>query len=145
MLSLSFLSTELCVVIVVLFALLVPEPSVVFSDSLPFHSLYSGTVFNLTCEVVLVSEVDTPVTVLTSWSRDGTDIDDGNGRISTDSEAAKTSSSMNSYKSSVVFDPLSNTETGGDSGNYMCQVDIRESGFVSGTTASNSHTLTVQG
>ena len=92
-----------------------------------------------------MSEVDTPVTVLTSWSRDGTDIDDGYGRISTDNEAAKTSSSMNSYKSSVVFDPLSNTETGGDSGNYMCQVDIRASGFVSGTTASNSHTLTVQG
>ena len=133
-----------------MFFLLVPEPTIVFSgslfsDSLQLNdSLYSGTVYNFTCEVVLVSEVDTPVTVLTSWSRDGTDIDDGNGRISTDSEAAKTSSSMNSYKSSVVFDPLSNTETGGDSGNYMCQVDIRASGFVSGATASSSHTLTVQ-
>ena len=110
-----------------------------FSGSLPFSSLYSATVFKLTCVVELGSHINTLVTVLTTWSKNGRDL--GNdSRITVDSKATQ-----NSSESSVVFDPLSNTRTGTDSGNYMCSVEIMDSEFVSGVGLKANKTTNVKG
>ena len=122
----------------------VPEPNVTFSGSLPFSSLYTATVFKLTCVVELVSHVNTPVTVLTMWRKNNKVLADST-RITVDSSATQNSSVMTVYESSVVFDPLSNTSTETDSGNYMCSVEIMDSEFVSGGSLNATKTLKVKG
>ena len=122
----------------------VPEPNVTFSGSLPFSSLYSATVFKLTCVVELVSHVNTPVTVMTMWSKYNEVLADST-RITVDSEATQNSSVMTVYESRVVFDPLSNTRTETDSGNYTCLVEIVGTDFVSGGSLNATKTLKVKG
>ena len=122
----------------------VPELNVTFSGSLPFNSLYSATVFKLTCVVELGPHVNTPVTVLTTWSKNGRDLSN-DSRITVDSKATQNSSNITVYESSVVFDPLSNTRTGTDSGNYMCSVEIMDSEFVSGVGLKANKTTNVKG
>ena len=122
----------------------VSEPNVTFSGSLPFSSLYSATVFKLTCVVELGSHVNTPVTVLTAWSKNGRALSN-DSRITVDSKATQNSSNITVYESSVVFDPLSNMVTGTDSGNYMCSVEIMDSEFVSGVGLNANKTTNVKG
>ena len=123
----------------------VPTPDVTLSGSLPFNSLYSATVFNLTCVVELVSHINTLVTVLTMWRKNNEVLADST-RITVDSRATQNSSNITVYyESSVVFDPLSNMVTGTDSGNYMCSVEIMDSEFVSGGSLNATKTLKVKG
>ena len=122
----------------------VPEPNVTFSGSLPFNSLYSATVVKLTCVVELVSHVNTLVTVLTMWRKNNGVLADST-RITVDSSATQNSSVMTVYESSVVFNPLSNTRTETDSGNYMCSVEIVGTEFVSGGSLNATKTLKVKG
>ena len=105
-------------------------------------TLYSGTVFTLTCVVELVPEVDTSVTVLTSWTKNGT-IVTNTSRISVDSEADEITSSM--YGSDVVFNPLSDMELGGDDGDYTCSAQVRNGKYITGSSASDTHTISVEG
>ena len=105
-------------------------------------TLYSGTVFTLTCVVELVPQVDTSVTVLTSWTKDGT-IVTNTSRITVDSEAANITSSM--YGSDVGFDPLSNMELGGDGEDYTCSVHVRNDTYITGSSASGTQTIAVEG
>ena len=119
-------------------------PNVTFSGSLPFSSLYSATVFKLTCAVELGPHVNTPVTVLTMW-RKNNEVLRNSTRISVDSEATQNSSVMTVYESSVVFDPLSNTRTETDSGSYKCSAKIMDSEFVSGVSLNATKTLKVKG
>ena len=115
-----------------------------FSGSLPFSSLYSATVFKLTCVVELGPHVDTPVTVLTMWRKNNEVLADST-RITVDSSATQNSSVMTVYESKVVFDPLSNTRTETDSGNYMGSVVIVGTEFVSGGSLNVTKTLKVKG
>ena len=121
----------------------VPKPNVTLKGSLPFNSLYSATVFKLTCLVEFISHVNTPVAVLTTWRKNNEVVINGS-RISVDSRATN-SSVMTVYESSIVFDPLSNTRTGRDSGNYNCSVKIMDSEFVSGVSLNANNTLEVKG
>ena len=122
----------------------VPTPSVALKGSLPFNSLYSATVFKLTCVVETGSHVNTPVTVLIAWSKNGRALSN-DSRITVDSKATQNSSNITVYESSVVFDPLSNMATGTDSGNYMCSVEIMDSEFVSGVGLNATKTTNVKG
>ena len=88
-------------------------------------------------------EVDTPVTILTIWIKDGSDIDYQHDRISADTTATQNSSFI--YQSVLVFNPLSNMDTGADSGNYTCLVTIEDSEYISGTNTNATQTLTVKG
>ena len=104
-------------------------------------TLYSGTVFTLSCLVTLVEEVDTTVSVLTDWTRDGREIDTDSGRITVDSQAVQNTSNMSLYESHVMFDPLSRS---GDDGVYSCFVTIEDSEFITGNLASGTQNVTVE-
>ena len=106
--------------------------------------LYSGTVFTLTCVVELVSEVDTTVTVLTSWNKDGSMIS-STSRISVDSEAVQNITFMFLYESDVVFNPLSNMESGGDDGDYTCSAEVQNDTYITGSINSGTQTIAVEG
>ena len=107
--------------------------------------LYSGTVFTLECIVLLVPEVDTTVTVLTSWSKDGSDIS-STDRISVDSVAHDSMASYGVlYVSGLIFNPLSNMESGGDDGNYTCSAQVLDDGYITGSTISITQTIAVEG
>ena len=92
----------------------------------------------------LGSHVNTLVTVLTAWSKNGRALSNAS-RITVDSKATQNSSNITVYESSVVFDPLSNMVTGTDSGNYMCSVEIMDSEFVSGVGLNATKTTNVKG
>ena len=104
-------------------------------------TLYSGTVFTLTCVVELVPQVDTSVTVLTSWTKNGNTVTN-TGRITVDSEADEITSSE--YGSDVVFNPLSNMESGGDDGDYTCSAQVRNDTYITGSSASGTQTIYVE-
>ena len=127
--------------------MIVPIPTITFTGrlvspvDLSTTTLYSGTVFTLTCVVELVPEVDTSVTVLTSWTKNDRAITN-TSRISVDSEADEITSSM--YVSDVVFDPLSNMELGGDDGDYTCSAQVRDDTYITGGSASGTHIISVE-
>ena len=104
-------------------------------------TLYSGTVFTLTCVVELVPQVDTSVTVLTSWTKNGPAITN-TSRITVDSEADEITSSM--YGSDIVFNPLSNMESG-DDGDYTCSAQVKDAKYITGNSSSGTHTISVEG
>ena len=92
--------------------------------------------------MTLVEEVDTTVSVLTDWTRDGREIDTDSGRITVDSQAVQSTSDMSLYESHVVFNPLSRS---GDDGVYSCSVTIEDSEFITGTMASGSLNIALKG
>ena len=126
----------------------VPAPTISFTGwllsavDLFSTSLYSGTVFSLICVVELVPEVDTPLTVLTSWDKDGSRISSSD-RVSVASMAYQTSSYM--YDSNVTFNPLSNQQSGGDGGEYSCLAHILDNDYITGNGSSNTQTVAVEG
>ena len=118
-------------------------PTVTFTGSPVdfFSTPYSGTVFTLTCVVELESEVDTSVTVLTSWTKDDIELNN-TSRITVDSEAMLITTST--YGSDVVFRPLSNRGSG-DDGNYTCLAEIRDDEYITGSSSSDTQTILVEG
>ena len=87
--------------------------------------------------------VDTPLTLLTDWRKNRDTISDmDNGRISADSVAVGTSAG---YKSDLIFSPLSNTQPGGDDGEYTCFVTVKDEDFITGNVASGVQNITVEG
>ena len=124
----------------------VPEPFISFTGSpvdLSTDTLYSGTVFTLTCVVELVSEVDTNVTVLTSWTKNDTELN-GTDRISVDSEAIL-QDTTSVYQSDVVFTPLSNIAPDGDNGNYTCSAEVMDSDYIAGSNSIDTQSISVKG
>ena len=115
---------------------------VISSVNLFTDDLYSGTVFTLTCVVTLVSEVDTSVSVLTSWTKNDSALN-GTSRISVDSEATLITTSI--YGSDVVFTPLSNNGRSGDDGDYTCSAEVRNDTYITGSSSSNTRILSVEG
>ena len=104
-------------------------------------TLYSGTVFSLTCVVDLGDSVDSPLTVLTIWSKNGSKIHTNeNGRITASNEAVNTST-IHIYESELVFDPLSDS----DDGDYNCSAEVRTTDFIVGSMASGVETIQVEG
>ena len=101
--------------------------------------------FTLTCVVELVPEVDITVTVLTSWSKDGINITN-TSRITADSMAVQTTTTTAViYESDIMFDPLSNMQSGGDDGNYACSVQVKDQGFINGSSQTGTQDISVKG
>ena len=98
----------------------------------------------MTCEVELVPEVDTPVTVSTSWSKDRVDLH-GSQRISVDSMASQPGSTTYMYGSDLVFTPLSNQESGGDDGEYTCTATVQNSIYITGSNHDGTKMIAVEG
>ena len=92
--------------------------------------------------MTLIEEVDTTVSVLTDWTRDGREIDTDSGRITVDSQAVQNTSEMSLYESHVVFNPLSRS---GDDGIYSCSVTIEDSEFITGSMGSGRQNIAVEG
>ena len=130
--------------------LTVPVPTVNFLGllvnqfDLDSTTLYSGTVFTLTCVVMVVPEVDTTVTVLTSWSKGGSMIS-STDRVFVDTIAQQNLFHMIVYDSGIVFNPLSNMELGGDDGNYTCSAQVQDDDYVTGSNSSGTQTIAVEG
>ena len=89
--------------------------------------------------MTLVSEVDTNVTVLTSWTKNDTDLN-GTSRISVDSEATLITTSA--YGSDVMFSPLRGS---GDDGNYTCSAEVSDSEYITGSSSSRTQAISVEG
>ena len=107
--------------------------------------LYSGTVFTLTCIVRLVSEVDTTVTVSTTWSKNEMDITDTDDRITVDSMAVQDTNITYIYESDIIFNPLSNMMPGGDDGQYTCSALVEDSDYITGSSNDATQNITVEG
>ena len=103
--------------------------------------LYSGTVFTLTC-VVMVPEVDTTVTVLTSWYKNDVIIATTD-RISVDNTAQSINDIV--YESDVVFNPLSNMASGGDTGDYTCSARVQDDDYITSNSSSATQAIAVEG
>ena len=107
-------------------------------------TLYSGTMFTLTCIVELISEVDTNVSVLTTWSKDGTNITN-TSRITVDSVAVHDTTITFIYESDIIFNPLSNMASEEDDGQYTCSVQVEDSEYINGSSNSFTQDITVEG
>ena len=107
-------------------------------------TLYSGTVFTLTCIVELISAVDTTVSVLTTWSKNGMNITN-TSRITVDSLAVHNTTTTFIYESDIVFNPLSNMTSEEDDGQYTCSVQVKDSEYINGSSNSFTQNITVEG
>ena len=81
-----------------------PLPSIIASRGAP---LYAATSFSLTCDYTLDALVDTTLSVVVSWTLNGSAVDISPNRITTPD-------------TSLVFNPLATS----DSGSYMCEVTV---------------------
>ena len=108
-------------------------------------TLYSFTVFTLTCIVRLVSDVDTTVIVSTTWSKNEIDITDTDDRISVDSMAVQDTTITYIYESDIIFNPLSNMMSGGDDGQYTCSALVEDDDYITGSSNNVSQNITVEG
>ena len=108
----------------------VPPPTVTITPTPITTSYYAGTPLNLTCAVLLIPQVDTPVIFNSLWNGPGGQISSGVGRVSLSSGVNQTT---------VQFIPLNTTDTGV----YKCSVNVSASGqqYVDTSIAVNS-TLT---
>ena len=79
------------------------------------------------------------------WSRDGNILGNSDSRVLVQSKVTQKMSTMHVYESSVVFNPLSNSETGGDDGNYMCLVKVKDEKFIAGITTNATKVIEVEG
>ena len=114
----------------------VPPPTVTITSTPITSSYYAGTPLNLTCNVQLIPQVDTPVTFNSLWTGPGGQISSGGGRVSLSSGINQTT---------VQFYPLNTS----DIGVYNCSVSVSASGqqYVDTSIAVNSSTspITVKG
>ena len=85
--------------------------------------------------------MDTLVTVQGTWNRNGTELVNGfdNGRIT----VSYAPLAMAPYQATVTFSPLNIS----DAGTYECSATVtpQDTTFVTGTTSSNSQTISVAG
>ena len=66
-------------------------------------------------------------------------------RVSVDTIAQQDMFHMIVYDSSIVFNPLSNMQSGGDDGNYTCSAQVLNDTYITGSNNSGTETITVEG
>ena len=115
------------------------------SPPLPIISMpYAGVLFNLTCVVELISAIDVPVTVSDlRWTREDDPLPN-TSRIT----IFPFNMSSRMYESSIMFNPLSNQNSGGDNGTYTCLAMVQPTAsmsYIDGGTFKGTQTLTVEG
>ena len=100
---------------------------------------YAGTNFNLTCTIQLITAVDTPVVINSTWH--GPLVIPAGPRV----VASEPTGTGARYQTILMFRPLNTS----DSGNYTCEATVSpspESQFISASTAGrDTLSVTVQG
>ena len=101
-------------------------------------TFFQGLDLTFTCSITLDEAVDTPVTVQGNWRRNGTELAD-NGRITVFNPPMNAPS----YQTTVRFNLLNVS----DAGLYECTATVtpQNTTFITGTTSSNSLSITVAG
>ena len=107
---------------------------------------YAGVFFTLICTVELSVAGDTAVSVSQRWTR-------GGSALPVDSRIMVSPLNMTSdrmYNSHITFNPLSNLDPNGDSGNYACSATVTAELVGSTISSIAGHfieylTITVQG
>ena len=103
---------------------------------------YAGNNVTLNCAIVLLGGVtDSDVTVNITWTKDGAPFTGVSGRVTLIPSRKFTGTS---YFTQLMFTPLSSSM---DNGTYMCTTTLspQQPPFVTGTSTSDSMTLTVRG
>ena len=101
----------------------------------------AGMPFELRCSVTLDNSIDTRISVMFAWQRNGVDLSD-TVRITTSQQQPAL---VGDYDALLQFDTLSSTH---DSGNYVCSAalystEIRD--YISNSTGTTTYTITVIG
>ena len=112
----------------------VPQPTV--TVIVPTGPLYTGTIVNLTCNIALNDQVDSPVIVVVTWSGPG-------GEITSDMLSG-TAESSSPFRSMITFTPLNSD----DAGDYTCEATVSpvEAEFITmSLPGSGTGTVIVQG
>ena len=116
----------------------VPPPLLTISGSPRNISFFQGLDLTFTCSITLNEAVDTPVTVQGSWRRNEAELAD-------DERIIISSPPMDAppYQTTVRFNLLSVS----DAGIYECTATVtpQNTAFITGTTSSNSWSITVAG
>ena len=103
-------------------------------------SFFQGLDLTFTCSITLDEAVDTQVTVQGSWRRNGTEVADGD-----DERIIIFNPPMDAppYQTTVRFNDINVS----DAGLYECTVSVipQNPTFITGTTSSNSRSITVAG
>ena len=118
---------------------LVPPPMLNITGFPVDMDFFGGLDLTFTCSITLNETVDTPVTVQTTWNRNGSGlIDDGN-RITISDPPMVTPP----YKTTVRINSLRTT----DAGTYNCITTVtpQNTTFITGTVSMFSQTITVGG
>ena len=109
----------------------VPTPTVTSTLSKQ-SDILAGSTLNITCTTTLDPKVNTPVTIVTKWTKQSNNIET-NGRLIVNDAVHITDT--NQYQSILTFTTLSSTE---DSGNYQCTITVQSDANYSYVMNSNS-------
>lgn len=97
----------------------VPAPTLSIYEYPRNNNFFQGLDITFTCNINLNSAVNSPVTILAGWQRNGTDLITGiNKRISVTNASDIASTSI--YNTTLRFNPLDL----GDVGTYTCAVTV---------------------
>ena len=97
--------------------------------------------FELRCSVTLDNTVDTRISVMFAWQRNGVDLSD-TVRITTSQQQPAL---VGDYNALLQFDTLSSTN---DGGNYACSATLyptESMDYISNSTGITTHTIAVIG
>ena len=103
-----------------------------------------GLNLDLVCRVVFITAVDSPLILNSQWTRNGTQVIGDGGQIAVRDFQRVGSDLPQVYESVVEFTPLNTAENNTD---YTCGVTVtaQDSTYITGTTATVSTDLTVEG
>ena len=83
----------------------------------PTPTVYAGSVLTLSCDIQIRAEVDSEISIVVTWTRNGMVLNDTALRMMSDTVEQRASL----YLSQLVFNPL---QIGLDDGVYMCEAEV---------------------
>ena len=123
----------------------VPSPTDTTIIRRPQVETYTvGLNLDLVCRVVFITAADSPLILNSQWTRNGTPVMGDGGQIVVRDFQRVGSDLPQEYESVVEFTPLNTAENNTD---YTCGVTVaaQDSTYITGTTATVSTDLTVEG
>ena len=119
----------------------VPAPILTISGSPRNTSFFQGLDLTFICSITLAEAVDTPVTVQGTWSRNGTELLNGDedGRITLSNILVE----IPPYQTTLRLNPVNIT----DAGMYECTATVipQNTTFTAGSTVSISRNISIFG
>ena len=103
------------------------------------YGFFAGLALTFTCNITLDSAINTPVTVLGMWYRNGTILTNDGNRIT----VMRSPMSTPPYTTSVRLNPVRISDTG----TYTCAVTVTPQNrtYVTGMTYNQSQSITIGG